>query len=176
MKIIVGDKVYLQKFAMVYMEEEFYAVPGILHVSFIQNYPIHFIDSEQDAAKFDYVFDDEQAVAYLKSCDYIFDFIEYSKKSVKELQQEMLQTIEDFDNLASRFEDASKAYQSEHNEEMHRRFDEARLKCEQLRFMIAFKTGELKFPSLPEGVEVNLKVENGSIFSRFFSRFKKAPH
>lgn len=171
MKIIVGEKVFLQKFVMAFMEQEFYAIPGALYVAFIERYSIHFIHGPQDALKFDYEFDDEQAVKFLKDCEYIFDFVEYSKKSAKELRAEMDELIEKFEDRAQYYDQANDDYKEEHGEEMHRCFDETRLMCEQLKFMIACKTGELKFPALPEGAEANLDVEKKGLFARF----KKAP-
>ncbi len=171
MKIVVGSKVYLQKFIMAFMEQEFYAIPAAIYVPFIEHHSIHFIHGPQDALKFDYEFDDEQAVEFLKGCEYIFDFVEYSKKTVKELQTEMDERIATFEERASYFDQANDSYKEENSEAMRRSFDETRLMCEQIKFMIACKNGKFKFPALPEGVEANLESEKKGLLSKF----KKAP-
>lgn len=153
MKLIVGEKVYLQKFVIAYMEQEFYGIPGALYAEFINHYPIHFIHGAQDGLKFDYVFKDEQVVSFLKDCKYIFDYAEYSKKSVKELKAEMSELIAKFEKLANDYDQQDEVYKKEHGEEMHSRFDETRLMCEGIKLMIACKKGQLKFPVLPGDAE-----------------------
>lgn len=159
MKIVVGDKVYLQKLVMAFIEEEFYVVPGALHLAFIQNYAHFSIRGSHNTLSFGCEFTDEESVEFLKGCEYIFDFVEYSKKTVKELQAEMNERIATFEERASYYDQADDSYKEENGEAMRCSFDETRLMCEQIKMMIACKTGQIKFPALPEGVEANLEVE-----------------
>ena len=153
-KIIVGQKVYLQKFIMAFMEQEFNAIPAVIYVEFIERYPVHFARGAQDILRFDYCFEGEEAVKFLKECDYIFDYEEYLQKSEQELRSMIDSLLKGIDDKVAFYEANDEAYRTEHADELRDFFDQTRLKCEQLKFLIACKKGKLEYPELPEGAKV----------------------
>ena len=97
MKVIVGEKAYVWKFDLTFMEHEFSFLPATFYRRFAERYPIHFSLGPNDSVGFGYVFEDEDALEFLKECDYIYDFLEYQKLSTNDLTKVMNKNLEDFE-------------------------------------------------------------------------------
>ena len=183
MKVIVGEKAYVWKFDLTFMEREFSFLPSTFYMRFAERYPIHFTLGPNDAVSFGYVFEEKDAVDFLKECDYIYDFLEYRKLDIKELKETMNKNLEDFNAVAEFYGQQNDAYKVEHRENMNQYYEETCLMNEQLRVLIRCKKGSIKMPELPDGVidDYNNAAERGGDgdnkpskkkfrFLRFFGR------
>lgn len=173
MKLIVGEKAYVQKFVMAFMEDEFFAIPGLLYTSFIAKYPIHSIRGADDAVRFGFEFDDPDTVEFIKNCPYILDYAELSKKSIKELENLLIRTVDEHNARANDFDVRDAAYKKKHEHEMQNDFDQTRLMCESIKALIACKKGEIKMPTLPDGTEPLPDDENPTLLAKLRGLFSK---
>lgn len=152
MKVIVGEKAYVWKFDLTFMEREFSFLPSTFYMRFVERYPIHFTFGPNDAVSFGYVFEEKDAVDFLKECDYIYDFLEYRKLDIKELKETMNKNLEDFNAVVEFYGQQNDAYKVEHRENMNQYYEKTYLMNEQLRVLIKCKKGSIKMPELPDGV------------------------
>lgn len=152
MKVIVGEKAYVWKFDLTFMEREFNYLPPAFYTTFVERYPTHYMLGPNDAVSFGYVFEEKDAVDFLKECDYIYDFLEYRKLDIKELKETMNKNLEDFNAAAEFYERQNDAYKAENCKDMNHYYEKICLMNEQLRVLIRCKKGKIKMPELPAGV------------------------
>lgn len=159
MKIIVGNKVYLQKYVIAYMAHEFSAVPSCVMAEAFSAACMIFVNGGNDAVRFGFCFEDEEAVKFLKECDWILDFSEHSQKSFEELTALRDEISSNLAREVSSFNDASFEYRKEHIKESEEKFDHMRMQILGLDMLIDCKTGRFEMPEIPD--ENTVLEDNG---------------
>lgn len=190
MKVIVGDKVYLQKYDLVVMINEFSAVPGCIMVEAFSRACVISTNGGDDAASFGFCFDKPETVQFLKECDWILDFTEYSQKSFEELKALHDKCEENLDREVDDFNGSDVEYRKEHFDECSEKFDHMKLKLISLDLLMDCKNGKIQMPAIPDentklegngfksfgGSEfggIRVTVESASKKQGFFRRFFK---
>lgn len=191
MKVIVGDKAYLQKYDLVVMINEFSAVPGCIMVEAFSRACVISTNGGDDAVSFGFCFDMPETVQFLKECDWILDFPEYSQKSFEELKALHDKCEANLDREVDNFNGSDVKYRKEHFDECSEKFDHMKLKLISLDMLMDCKNGKIQMPTIPdentklEGngfksfgggkfddfrVEINASSKKHGLFSRMFKR------
>lgn len=190
MKVIVGDKVYLQKYDLVFMVHEFSVVPGCIMEEAFSRACVISTNGGDDAVSFGFCFDKPETVQFLKECDWILDFTEYSQKSFEELKTIHEKCEENLDREIENFNGSNVKYRKEHFDERSEKFDHMKLKLISLDMLIDCKYGKIQMPTIPDentklegngfrsfgGIEfdsIRVNVESTSKKQGFFRRFFK---
>lgn len=165
MKVIVGDKAYLQKLDLVFMIHEFSAVPGCIMEEAFSRACVISTNGGDDAVSFGFCFDKPETVQFLKECDWILDFTEYSKKDINELKALHDETASNLEREIDEFNATSVEFRKKHFEEYSEKFDHVKLKLIGLDMLMDCKNGKIQMPAIPDE---NTKLE-GNGFKSFGS-------
>lgn len=149
MKVIVGDKVYLQKVDLAYMIHEFNGLPSCIMSEAFGTACILTTNGADDAVSFGYCFESERAVSFLRANEQILDFSVYSQKSTDSLIALKAQLESDLDREVDKFNESSEDFRKKHYDEYSERFDYMRLQILNLDFLIDCKNGKIKMPAIP---------------------------
>ena len=159
MKVIVGNKAYLQKFDLAFMIHEFSAVPGCIMVEAFSSACMVTVNGGDDAVRFGFCFEEPEAVEFIKECEWLLDFREYSQKDLNELialrdeiQDKLSCEVDDFNG-------ASIEYRKQNFEEYSEKFDHMKLKTMSLDMLVDCKNGKIKLPTIPD--ENTVLADNG---------------
>ncbi len=162
MKVIVGDnKAYLQKIDLAFMIDELSAVPSCIMLEAFSSARMVSVCGGDDAASFGFCFESKEAVEFIKKCDWILDFSEYSQKDIDKLialydkmASELRREIDDFNT-------ADLDYRKKHFGECSEKFDHMKMQAMNLEMLIGCKKGKIKMPVMPTEETV---LENNGFF------------
>lgn len=150
MKIIVGDKAYLQKFDLAFMLHEFTAVPGCIMMEAFSSACAITVNGGNDAVRFGFCFEEKETVDFIKECDWLMDFSEYSQKGLDELIALRDEMSDDLSREVDDFNGASVEYRKKNFEEYSEKFDHMKLKTMSLDMLVDCKKGKIKMPDIPD--------------------------
>lgn len=159
MKVIVGNKVYLQKFDMAYMIHEFSAVPGCIMAEAFSSACMVSVNGGNDAVRFGFCFEEKEAVEFLKECDWILDFSEHVQKSAEELAALRDEISGNLAREVDSFNKASLEYRKEHFAACEEKFDHMRLQAVGLDMLVDCRNGRFEMPEIPD--ENTVLEDNG---------------
>ncbi len=161
MKIIVGDKAYLQKFDLAFMLHEFSAVPGCIMMEAFSSACVVNVNGGNDAVRFGFCFEEKETVDFIKECDWLMDFSEYSQKGIDELVALRDKATESLKREVAEFNAGNLEYRKEHIDECEEGFDHKQLQVLGLDMLIDCKKGKLRMPEIPD--EDTMIKNNGFI-------------
>lgn len=159
MKVIVGNKAYLQKFDLAFMIHEFSAVPGCIMVEAFSSACMVTVNGGDDAVCFGFCFEEQEAVEFIKECEWLLDFQEYSQKDLDELIALRDEMSDKLSCEVDDFNGASVEYRKQNFEECSEKFDHMKLKTMGLDMLVDCKKGKIKLPDTPD--ENTVLVDNG---------------
>lgn len=149
MKVIVGNKAYLQKVDLVFMIHEFNGVPSCIMNEAFSTACILTSNGPEDAVSFGYCFESEKAVAFLRDNEQILDFSVYSQKTTDSLIALRDQLDSDLKREIDNFNESSKDFRKKRYDDFSERFDYRKLQILNLDFLIDCKNGKIKMPTIP---------------------------
>ena len=149
MKVIVGNKAYLQKVDLVFMIHEFNGVPSCIMSEAFSTACILTLNGPEDAVCFGYCFESEKAVAFLRDNEQILDFSVYSQKTTDSLIALKAQLESDLKREIDNFNESSEDFRKKRYDELSERFDYMKLQILNLDFLIDCKNGKFKMPAIP---------------------------
>lgn len=159
MKVIVGNKAYLQKFDLAFMIHEFSAVPGCIMVEAFSSACMVTVNGGDDAVRFGFCFEEQEAVEFIKECEWLLDFQEYSQKDLNELIALRDEISDKLSREVDDFNGASVEYRKKNFEEYSEKFDHMKLKTMGLDMLVDCKKGKIKLPDIPD--ENTVLADNG---------------
>ena len=171
MKLIVGEVLYIQAYAMPFLTHNSSVVPVAIGMAFFDKYGGVAPKGPEESVQFKYSFDDPDIVEYVRNCPYLLDFEEYAKLSTKELKRKQEQLWVDTQRKSTAFDGMSSEYQKNHQKELQESVDKAKLMSESYRLLIACKQGKIAMPTPPEGADPELFVREPKPFNRIINFF-----
>ncbi|MBR5419359.1 hypothetical protein IK110_03875 [Candidatus Saccharibacteria bacterium] len=174
MKLIIGDKVYLQKYEIAHITHSLNGIPGSMLDELFGDDPdgIFYMNSPEDGYRFECVFKDPKNVEWLTEQDWIVDFDRFFKMELDELEdlQERLRVA--YSTCVEEFNAKDDAYRKAHFQEKRDFFNKLWHKVNSLDALIGFRKGKIKFvfPDEYQNADVTTTKKKPSFFARLFSR------
>ena len=167
MKLKIGNKVYLQKYEIVFITHYLSRLPkGFLEETFANDDIFMMNVPSDDTFDFETVYEDPKIVAWLMEQTWLADFDTYSKMPLDEIEESLERLKSEhsarFDELKAKGEDCQKEDIESLNKLAH--------KINSLNHLVMFRRGKRNF-IFPEGYECPKDIfEKPSFFARLFAK------
>ncbi len=148
MKILIGDKVYLQKVDVAFISHELGSIPGGILQEMFGDSEIDgffYMSGRADGFRFDCVFTEPENVKWLLEQDWILDYDEYSDAQLFELEDIQDRLKAEYSAGIEDFNARDFAYRKAHLREERDRFNQLSHKIASFEDLIQFRRGDIKF-------------------------------
>ena len=145
MKLKVGEKVYLQNYDIAFIVYELDSLPIEISNELFSKNDIFHTSGRNNNLRFEYSFEDPEAIEWLMSRDWIIDFDEYIDKSLSELESLLDQLCSEHSAKTGEFNTKSVEYRKEHYDEETDEYNKREHRIDSLHLLINFRKGEIGF-------------------------------
>ncbi len=178
MKLKIGDKVYLQKYEVVYILHKLNSFPAsIMQETFGgDDNDYFFVNGSADGFRFACVYEEPESVRWLMEQDWIVDYDVYIEMSLDELKVLQETFKAEYSAGIDEFNAKDEAYKETHFEEENEKLDNLGHKIISFGNLISFCKGEVKFgfPDEYQGITTILGASGATSISQkrfnFFAR------